>query len=424
MTGAGPVTALPAPRHTSHTLCIAGELPGGDQDIFVWDVDEEQAEQRWVIDLFGTDGMLIRLDLLQLEFLDNEVDVTAREDLLTLETMTSDKVTTPEFMLEPGRYFIGFSQAGGDGDYMAHLRATERVARGTRGYRERAADGDFAVLGSLEEEEDVIQEWELDEEEAGYMWRLKLEGAIGGTRNLELSDGDGVLAEASTDSLGRIDLRGLGLEPGTYRLSLKGEPGVFRLEAARDGYASDGVALKPDDSPEQANVFPVGTEIRGNRTSTGDWYRISIDEEQAGETWELSVDAEDTLTFNLSTEDEKEIMSRRQDSGHIEHLTLAEGTYYLEVRGRSGEDYTLTLEPGDRPEEGWEIEPNDRPASATPLPDGDQVRGVFKERDKDVFSFTVEGETQLYRAQLMSQGKAVVTLRDGNGRETGSARGE
>src|SRR5690625_4726970 len=135
VTGKGPDSAVPAPRRSGHTLCVAGELHGSDQDIFVWHVDEQQADLRWTIDLYGTPRVLTRLDLLQLDFLDNEIDVIARRDLLTVDTMSASRVSSPELILEAGRYFLGFSKAGGNSDYLVHLRRGDPLSRGANGYR-------------------------------------------------------------------------------------------------------------------------------------------------------------------------------------------------------------------------------------------------------------------------------------------------
>ncbi len=423
ITGAGPDSALLTSSKQPYTVCLAGEMAGGDQDIFLWEVAEEHAGRRWAIDLFGTDGILIKLNLLQLTFAENELDVTSRTDLLTLETMSSGKISTPEFVLEPGHYFIGLSKAGGDGEYMAHLQPGDLLSRGTRRFREGSAQGgDFSFYGP--ELEDLELTWELDEEDAQFVWNITLETPLRSRLELELIGETGQITKLETDVTGRARLTGLGMEAGTYTLRVLGKSGAFRLEAAKDGRVSDGVAVKPDNDPEQATHLPLGTEMRGSVTSAGDYFRISVDENEAEQAWQLVMAGSATLRANLELEDGTIILQRRRIDGRVDDLRLAAGVYYLKVQAANGTDYTVSLKPAESPQDGWEVEPNDAVASATPLGESQQVRGTLEAMDSDVFSFTVSGETQLYRLQLISQGMATLKLLNDNGREIGSIKGD
>src|SRR5690606_20633148 len=98
------------------TICLAGEFDGSDQDIFVLDVGEELTDQLWTIEVEGFSEGLTRLDLIQLDFLDNQVDVTERYDLMSIESFYGDMTSSPPFLLKPGRYYFGLSKAGGEGE--------------------------------------------------------------------------------------------------------------------------------------------------------------------------------------------------------------------------------------------------------------------------------------------------------------------
>lgn len=423
LTDAGPTSALPS-TGDARTLCLAGELTGGDQDMFVWDVPDEHANQRWAVDLYGTDGILTRLDLLRLTFLDDGESVTSRTDLLTVETMSSGKLTSPEFVLEPGRYYLGLSKAGGDSDYVVHLRPTSSFSSGAQPYREGSArEGGFTGRGSNPGE--LEQEWTLAEEEAAYLWTFTYEAPLGTSASLSLTGPDGPVADAQTGATGEAQLREISLAPGAYTLRAAGDASLFRLSAKREGRRSDGVALKPDDNRDQATHFPVGTEMRSTLTRQ-DWFRIVIDEEQAAQAWTLTLEEEGNgLHLDLETESGTALLDRRNATGHVADLSLEPGVYYLKVSGENGLDYKLALSATEHPSGGYEVEPNDTVASATPLSDELQVRGDFSSgRDTDVFSFDVNGEATLYRVQLISQGSGTIALLDRNGRTTGSAKAD
>ncbi len=422
ITGAGPDSALPPGQGRLPTACLAGEMSDNDQDAFIWEVDEQGADQHWVIDLQGIPGQLTRLDLMRVTFADNQVDVTAREDLLTLGTPTGRMVTSVGFLLEPGRYLIGTSISGGAGEYVAYLRPTAALSYRSREARlDRAWDSEFSITGAAPE--GLSQAWNVSEDDAEYAWSVTLEAALGTSPELVVSGPGGVVGRVRTDAHGHAQLSNLGLAAGEYVVSIEGATGVYRLSTSREGRKSDGFALEPNNDFATATRFDPGAQMRGT-LSRSDNFRVTVDEAAAATAWTLDLEADAALTLVLYSEDGTELLRRRNTTRGLDSLVLRPGVYQLRLEGQDGTNYTLALRSTAVPASGWEVEPNDAPLMATPLGEDGQVRGELGPDDVDVFALEVSGEAQLYRLQLISKGSVDLAVLDGGGREYTSTRGE
>lgn len=424
VTGAGPDSSFGADRNRVPTMCLAGEFTGNDQDMFLLEVDEHMADQLWTVGLEGFAQGLTRLDIMDLEFLDNQVDVTARTDLLTVQSLYGRATTSEAFLLEPGRYWFGFSKDGGAGEYVAMLRSLESPS-----YRSPSAfgpdhgqKGEFRTAGAIPD--GLVQPWLIEEPDAETIWRIELNVPLGRSAELVLEGPDGTVGSARTDRSGYAQLDGFGLTAGNYTIEVKGGAGNHLLRTSRRGRRADGVEVEPNNSRETANTFPPGTQMRGS-TTDDDWFLIDIPEGPEGRyTLSASTDGE-PLRLLLEDADGNSLLDRDRWQGDLTGLGLAAGSHYLRVSGPANTEYTLSVQPGSAPAAGWESEPNDTIFSAMPLDDSGQVRGELSSvsRDTDMFRFEVSGEPQLFRVQLVSKGTVELSLLTGGGQEQASTRG-
>jgi Mg-chelatase subunit ChlD len=422
ITGAGPDSGLPPRDGRLTTACIAGEMSGNDQDAFLWEISEAGAGQQWLVDLEGIPGHLTRLDIISVTFADNGTDVTAKKDLLSLGTPDGRPVTSQGFLMAPGRYIIGLSKSGGAGRYVAHLRPAQALLRHSREYStDRGQASEFSVTGSITGE--ITQGWTVSEEDAGFVWSVRLEAALGSQPELILHGPAGRVASVTTDAAGNARLDSLALQAGAYSIEVKGDSGAFRLGTSRQGRAGEGIELEPNNSFATATRFPPDSEMRGS-ISDPDYFRIPVDEAAAARAWNLHLEASDNLNLELRSEDGRRLLRRQGASGTIGQLVLSTGDYQLRIDGSRGTDYTLALRPAERPAAGWETEPNDTAFSATPLgPDG-QVRGELSAQDVDMFRLELDGEAQLYRVQAVGSGVTELSSHNGAAELQASVRGE
>lgn len=70
----------------SGEVVLIGIMEGDDQDGYKWTVSDVDAQKRWVFDLQGIPGRLTIVEVLQVEYADNGVDVVDTDKLFTMGT--------------------------------------------------------------------------------------------------------------------------------------------------------------------------------------------------------------------------------------------------------------------------------------------------------------------------------------------------
>ena len=393
-------------------ICLAGEISGSNQDAFWWDVDELAAEHNWTVSIDGVRG-LNQMSLYRIEFAENGVDVTAADELMRFATPNGSPHVSKTFLIEPGRYLVGLSVAGAEGPYVVNL-TPESNSRRANSFARSTYRGEFRVYGSVEDVRELT--FEVSADDAGFTWGLELRSAIGTSPRLELEGPDGPIGEPTTvtDGVARYD--GYALAPGTYTVRVVGSTGTAIVSLSKQGRQGQGQEVEPNNSPQDATLFPLGSDMRG-RSGDLDWFRTDVSEQDATQGWDLQVEAGAEVDVLLQHPDGHQLLSRRFTEGSVERLNLQPGAYYLNVRRvREEADYRLTwVRAAAAPANVNEVEPNDTLATATDLGSKAEARGELHPQDIDFYRFQVEGQAQLYRVQVAGQGVTRLNVYSGGG---------
>ena len=414
----------PAANALGALTCAVGDLGSGDQDTFVWTVDEGASQQLWVMEIESIPDQLTVADIFRVTFAENGVDVTAADKLFGFRTPDGRFNASEPFLIAPGSYVLGTSASGGEGQYVIRLAPGAELRSGRRqGDRFEEVDGAFALFGALLE--DRSWSWVIAEEDAQRRWQLELQGPIGSQLELELTGptGDRIVQEST--AAGRLVLPSLGLTEGAYTLTvLGGSAGApYTLTAVSQGLLTDGNEIEPNGRWDDANVVTFDRPLTGAGTDQ-DFFVFDVVAAQAGRPFDILVESDDNLSIILFDAERNQLQSRRGSSGALRDLVLAEGGYGLEIRA-SGERYELRFETGGAaPGEGFEVEPNDALLVATPLSDELTIRGELGPQDDDFYRFTTEGEPQLWRLQALGQGHLEITVYNGGGVQQQTLSGE
>jgi hypothetical protein len=394
--------------------CAVGGLAGGDQDAFVWTVDEEGAGLVWTLQVQSIPGQLTVANLFRVTFADNGVDVTAADEILSFGTRDGSFNESAPFLVAPGSYLLGTSASGGQGEYVLRLAPGELVRRSrSNGDSSQRVEGTFSLFGMLEGER--RWPWTIDPDDAGKRWQLELLGSLGSALELELIGPDGTRVVSGISRGEPLQLSSLGLAEGEHTLTLRGgDGGPYQLSAVSLGLLTDGGEVEPNNRWDDANVVTFERPVTGAGTDI-DYFVFDVGPELAGTPFDLVVESDANLGIALFDADRNELQRRRGTAGSLRGLVLNEGAYGLEIRA-SGERYQLSLVPGGAaPREGVEIEPNDTLRGATAMGEELTVRGVLGPQDTDSYRFTTEGEPQVWRLQVLGQGRLEIITFNGGG---------
>ena len=415
-----PMTAVPL----VDLRCFTGDMSGQDQDAWVWEVTEADAEVPWTMLVQGIRGQLTKVDVIGIQFTEDGTGVASADTAFSHGTSTGAPNTSDPFVVTPGdRWFFGVSKSGGEGSYVVRLEPQRELRRNRQPLTRDEGTDAFGAYGVLEGTRSLT--WTISETEVDRRWGLVLTSALGADIVVTVTAPDGSeVGQVRADSgVGRLD--SLGLEPGTYTLKLQGPPNrpvMLTLDAEPQGIVTDGDEVEPNNDAGNANLLPLGEEISGGGGDQ-DFYAIDVDAAAAETAWDLTLAAEENVSIVLRNAQQEVLLERHGTTGTVPALELGEGRTYVVVSAPRDVQYTLSLTEARPAEPGWEREPNDRLIAATPFPENLGARGTLRPRDEDVFRFETEGEPTLWRFQAIGDGVGELTVYNGGGVEQQRLRG-
>jgi hypothetical protein len=228
---------------------------------------------------------------------------------------------------------------------------------------------------------------------------------------------------------GDIVLSNLSLAGGAHVIEVSGEEDLadhYRLSVADIGLVSARREVEPNDSSETASAFDPGVTIHGRSANNDpDHYRITTRGEP--QVWRLEATGS-AIRSLLWLEPDGDLRGTADVSpdgtrASLWDLYLIPGSHWIMFQSE-GEDYTLTLTPLGPLPEGMEREPNDDPDNAEPLDIGEVRTGrVPGPADTDVLRFSLEQAEHLVlrleppadgalRVRLSTGGTELVRVRD------------
>lgn len=317
--------------------------------------------------------------------------------------------------LTPGRWLLGLSFPGGAGeDWRLSADSTPLPAAGSV-----LAPGGPAVLAAPEPGAAAALTLTPTPAEARRRWGLEVLSTPGETLQLTLTDAQGrILTDAARLISGPLRIEGMGLEAGSYTLTLRAlsaqtPPMVAALTA--EGPRLPMREEEPNDRLESARLLASGKPIAGVLTEGDvDLYRFTVEDEARLLTVKLEADPGSAATLSLCLKDAAGVdaQCRSGAAAELGDLALAPGDWVLSVSGGAG-GYRLALRPGAPRSARGGHEPNDSAAQARPLTPGLAQSGAFAGREQDRFLLSVEGPPQLWR--FAAQGPGFLRIEDGAG---------
>ena len=458
------------PNHTPPTfnqvagpVRIIGTMPPSDQDGFLWSVSDVDAVKPWTFTLQGIPGVLTIAEVMRLEYAEDGVTLAGRETLFTIGSRDGSRPGVAEGLLfEPGEYLLGLARAGGGGAYRpsvesARFGALDVVgAPGSDPTEDENADGYRLTIeagkpypSSSPKTENVNakqalairpgrgisayatsdESWfsfSLNARDAANRWDLVAQVPVGRKGVLELSDAQGrALATTVSSKQGGLRLPDLSLDPGDYRVQLKGEAdSIYTLVLEQAGLRVEGEEAEPNDQWALANRVDLSGRApisgRFQRKGDQDYFSFELDEDAVDQRLALEIEAEPGLSYKVCLLDHqgRDLQCRTGDGHqHLSGLVLASGSYGVHLsRGSEGMSYTLRLVEDGAHDPAMEAEPNDTPAHATSVPSNRRIKGTLNKDDIDFIRFDLSEEAQLWRFQVMGDGVHEVAYHDGSGR--------
>lgn len=430
---------------------LSGSLPkANDQDAYRWLLSDADAQKLWTLDLTGMPEALTGVSLIRLQLDDEGTAVTSRETLLTFGIRDGSRPVRHEDLLLPaGELFVGVFGAGqakggfrppGVDAQALDVAAAEAPDDGEpalqTAYRVAIEPGSRMAVDSGKEQgargnaQALRLGYPVNRVLAGEAWyrfevpqaesaqRYTVDAAIDLSRNLviELHDSAGAIVEkGATDRFGKVALRNLVLEPGTYFLrswdTAGGDlPAVRRVGWRSVGAVTQGEEQEPNPTWEKANQVDFATPLQGvvEQKGENDYFRFDLEEGRARSPLKLTLASPDLQKIQLCLVDRAGV-SRQCRSGApplaLTGLVLNPGVHGVLVARAGGEGtYTVELGDAERLAPRSEQEPNDKAEDASLFGKGRILKGTLSKQDTDHVLLLTTQEPQLWRLQAIGKG--------------------
>ena len=357
---------------------FSGRLEGNDQDAFVPVLGGKAAD----LVLSGEGAGLLKADIFALER-NAEGGITSADIVASVSTPLGGGEATVPVSLVEGDYIIGLSRAGGSVDYKLSLKAP-------------GFDEDAVI--SREGTGDTEIEWDIDEEAAQKLWRIRFAGSTNDAPDLVLRNADsGEVVSRRADAWGRVDLTSYGLDPGSYTFHIDtGDEAPWRLGVYQTGVRRPELEREPNDS--EASAQPLGdTRFVRGRLSDGrdeDLYLLDL-EEGTRKSLKLRGLGLGDVTLCIGSEaGERECRRapRRVGFAAVESFSGSPLLVSVSHEGSAPLDYQLSISETQGEALSGFAEPNEGRADAPVLAENGKGEGRLVGREYD--SFILETDKQ------------------------------
>ncbi|HPQ87253.1 MAG TPA: hypothetical protein PK055_06325, partial [Gammaproteobacteria bacterium] len=250
-------------NHFKSEQTILGNMQGKDQDMFIWNVSDGDADFQWNIEFEGLPGKLTRLDLMHVTLTEDEKGVTQAD---TIFSMASPDGSVPlqasKLVVTPGKYYLGLSYAGGQskpsvsplfGDmgfadmeseiHQENIRIDSIDVKEQDFYKIRITKGYKINLARIKEDKNSKEspyslradsmvgvyfyskslwlDFKINEKQTNQVWKVHGQSELGKPLTLKLYDSaNNLLATQPSDKRGAFYISDLKLSVGSYLLEL------------------------------------------------------------------------------------------------------------------------------------------------------------------------------------------------------------
>lgn len=330
---------------------IMGLMPSGDQDGFLWTVEEEQSLLPWTFTLQGIPGALTMVDVLQLQYAEDGQTLTGTKKLFMLGSRDGSRpITQSGLLFEPGEYVLGFARAGGDGT------------------RPPLVSGAFATMG---------------------------EAFVGKPEEVQPNPVSGLSPDENESAHAPNLLEEQPLHANGYRLNIT-QARALRLNRAGSTDPTREAPLSVRLNSPEAWLAPAKIS----------WYRFKLNEADAQQRWNISIGTPLGQVLKASLEDAAGkqlafVSVNALGQAELADLSLPEGEYLLRLEGELDVLQLIAVTAAGLKVKGEEAEPNDKWSSANKVDLFEGVSGRFQvDRDEDVYRFELSEEQADQRLAL------------------------
>ena len=438
-------------NHFKSEQTILGNMQGKDQDMFIWNVSDGDADFQWNIEFEGLPGKLTRLDLMHVTLTEDEKGVTQAD---TIFSMASPDGSVPlqasKLVVTPGKYYLGLSYAGGQskpsvsplfGDmgfadmeseiHQENIRIDSIDVKEQDFYKIRITKGYKINLARIKEDKNSKEspyslradsmvgvyfyskslwlDFKINEKQTNQVWKVHGQSELGKPLTLKLYDSaNNLLATQPSDKRGAFYISDLKLSVGSYLLELiSQDSSTAIIEVANTGEFVSGNEAEPNNNLKIANQIKVGETIIGKLSGNTDEdsFVFNVNDELSQKQLKLSIinDNKENLRFCLWADNQKRLKCNdTKEDIILDNLALNVGNHFISLSRSANEaPYSINVADVGPRNPIMETEPNDSFPQAVAMNEKRLVKGTTVGNEYDFYKFDVDDSDRMWTIQAV-----------------------
>ncbi|MBA1419604.1 MAG: hypothetical protein FAF03_01755 [Epsilonproteobacteria bacterium] len=379
--------------HFSGAMLLTGLLDKGDQDAYMWELDDENSQYLWDIELIGVPHAMTRIDIMKVTFTPDGKEVLDYKKFFSFGTRTGDKpIHLKHLLFDKGDYLIAVSSKSKNGtntkhNYQINIIKDRKASKSNLEKRKNAPNISSTFYPYLFKENMGWFSFEIDKEERQKLWTLSGVTTIGHPLNVVLEDKAGhALFQTTVNKFGKFKLVDLELDEGKYYLKYSTDS--EGTKNASTLYSTGAVKIEsneiePNNDRDDANTISYRKTIHGKANKEGDYDYFSF---------KLPFKIEDKLfDLKLLSNDKDQKFYLKDREGHtlqeksidnnytMTNLRLEPNkAYYISVYSYNKDgNYSFKFSNFKEAKLGEEVEPNDDVEHAYAIPLQEKIHGYL-----------------------------------------------
>ncbi len=397
---------------------LTGSIKKGDQDAFMWEIDEKDSQYIWNIELRGVPNAMTRIDVMKIILTPDGKEVEDYKKFFSFGTRTGNKpVHLDDLIFKKGKYLLALSSKSKETknktqNYQINITKGRKVYDTEQdGTKENAHSLSNSLYTYHFKDNHGWGYFNIDKEASRKLWIIKGVSMVGEQLKVQLFDKDEqIIVETVTNKFGKYKLEDLELDEGKYYLKYSSDTKGFK--SAVRYYSSSRVKIdanevEPNNELYESNTINYKKIIHGKVDKNGDYdfFKFTLPKRLEDKVFDITLKTEDKkLRFYLNNASHNELNKKNIDSNFtMRNLQLeVEKEYLLVLYGsQKDKEYSFKFSEFREHNSSLEVEPNDDKKNASSINVNQKIEGEFAGYEYDCFAFNIDTSNKLWNISVM-----------------------
>lgn len=405
----------------SGEIVLTGLIKKGDQDAYMWKLDNEDSLYLWDIELVGVPNAMTRIDIMKVMFTADGAEVEDYKKFFSFGTRTGSKpIHLNNLLFDEGEYLVAVTSKSKNSfdleqSYQIKLHKHRKANTQNSEKKERAqsASTSNAYYPTIFKYSSGWFSFSLDKEASQKLWTLSGVTTVGHDTQIRVENKEGnILGKGVSNKFGKYKFIDMELDEGKYFIQytadVEGTKNAAKL-VSTGKVKIDENEKEPNNEYRDANAISYKKTIHGkaDKKNDRDFFKFMLPKKYEDKAFDLVLHTEDKESrFYLLDSRGSRVQERNKDSNFtMSSLRLRTGMpYYISVHtDKNSSVYSFKFSEFKDAKLSREIEPNDDMEHACSIEVEKNISGYLQGDEDDCFVFDIVKPNRLWNISVSGE---------------------